>query len=185
MELVLPDKKYKDSYLEALDDGFNAKYLGSQSPMDAEDIAEIKNDFEGFLTQQVLRPADLTPKQQADGKYYAGVPRVLYWLIDNGKFIGAFVLRTELNDFLKYIRGNVGYGISPQYRRKGYATQGLSLLIEKARRLGMQKLLIAAMEENIGSWKAIEKNGGVLENIITLPWENSGQRYKRYWIDID
>ena len=83
-----------------------------------------------------------------------------------------------------YIGGHVGYGITPKYRRMGYATEGLSLLIMKARKLGIKKLLIAAKEENIGSWKAIEKNGGVLENIIILPWQNNGQKYKRYWIEI-
>jgi predicted acetyltransferase len=66
----------------------------------------------------------------------------------------------------------------------GYATNGLALLISKARELNMKKLLIAARDDNIGSWKAIEKNGGVLENIITLPWENSGQKYKRYWVNL-
>ena len=83
-----------------------------------------------------------------------------------------------------YVGGNVGYGIAPKYRRQGYATKGLGLLIDEARKAGMSKLLIAAMDDNIGSWKAIEKNGGVLENIITLPWENSGQKYKRYWVEV-
>ena len=58
------------------------------------------------------------------------------------------------------------------------------MLILQAKNLGMNKLLLAAKEENIGSWKAIEKNGGILENIITLPWDNNGQKYKRYWIEI-
>lgn len=31
MEPVKPDKKYKDSFIEALDNGFNAVYVGSQS----------------------------------------------------------------------------------------------------------------------------------------------------------
>lgn len=182
MELVKPDVKYKDSFVEALKDGF---YLGSQLPMSDDAIADIEKDFEAFLMNKVLKPYDPTPRLRDDGKYYPNAPQIPYWLIDEGKFIGAFNLRTELNDFLMYIGGNVGYGVTPKYRRKGYATKGLSLLIIKARELGMNKLLIAAKEENIGSWKAIEKNGGVLENIITLPWQNNGQKYKRYWIDID
>jgi predicted acetyltransferase len=57
---------------------------------------------------------------------------------------------------------------------------GVKLL--KAR--GVDRVLVTCDDENVGSACVIEKNGGVLENIITLPWENSGQKYKRYWINI-
>lgn len=181
MKLVKPNTKYKDSFIEALKDGF---HMGAQSPMNKEEIANIEKDFESFLKNKVLKPYDPTPRLRDDGKYYPNAPQISYWLLDKGKFIGAFNLRTELNEFLMYIGGHVGYGITPKYRRMGYATGGLSLLIMKARKLGIKKLLIAAKEENIGSWKAIEKNGGVLENIIILPWQNNGQKYKRYWIEI-
>lgn len=182
MELVTPDIKYKDSFIEALKDGFR---FGAQTPFSTERIAEIESDFESYLSNKILAPYDSTPKLRDDGKYYPNSPQIPYWLIDDGKFIGGFNLRTQLNDFLMYIGGNVGYGITPKYRRKGYATQGLKLLIAKARELGMKKLLVAAKEDNVASWKTIEKNGGVLENIITLPWENNGQKYKRYWIDVN
>lgn len=181
MKLITPNIKYKDTFIAALKDGF---CFGSQSPLDAEKIVEIENDFEQYLTTKVLTPYDPTPKLCDDGKYYPNVPQISYWLIDDNQFIGAFNLRTELNDFLLYIGGNVGYGITPKYRRMGYATNGLKLLIAKAQELGMEKLLIAAKEDNVGSWKAIEKNGGVLENIITQPWEHTGQKYKRYWIEV-
>lgn len=182
LKLVTPNVRYKNSFIDALKDGF---CFGSQPPMSNEEITDIEKDFETYLTKKILKPRDLTPKLRADGKYYVNVPQIPYWLIDDECFIGAFDLRTELNEFLMYMGGNVGYGITPKYRRMGYATKGLSLLISKAKELGMKKLMIAAKDDNIGSWKAIEKNGGILENVITLPWENDGQKYKRYWIDLD
>ena len=181
MELVKPDIEYKASFVDALKDGF---YLGSQSPKSAGEIADIENDFEAYLKNKLLKPYDPTPRLRDDGKYYPNAPQISYWLIDNGVFVGAFNLRTRLNEFLMYVGGNVGYGIAPKYRRMGYATKGLALLILKAQELGMDKLLLAAKEENVGSLKAIEKNNGVLENIITLPWDNSGKKYKRYWIKL-
>ena len=51
MELVKPDVKYKDSFVEALKDGF---YLGSQSPMSDDAIADIEKDFEAFLMHHFL-----------------------------------------------------------------------------------------------------------------------------------
>lgn len=185
MELVAPDIKYKNSFIEALDEGFNALHVGSPVELSQDEITAIKNDFAAYLTENLLKPYDPSPKLRPDGKYYPNVPRIPYWLVDNGKFIGMFILRTRLNEFLMYIGGNVGYGIAPQHRRKGYATKGLGLLIAKARGLGMRRLLIAAREDNTGSWKAIEKNGGILENVITLPWENNAVKYKRYWIESD
>ena len=185
MELITPDMKYKDSFIKAIKNGFNALYVGSQDAMSEEAIAGIEGEFEAYLTKKVLKPYDPTPKLRDDGKYYPNAPQIPYWLVEGDKFIGIFLLRTELNGFLMYVGGNVGYGIAPEYRRLGYATNGLKLLISKARELGMDKLLIAAREDNIGSWKAIEKNGGILENIITLPWEHSGQKYKRYWIAVN
>ena len=181
LQLVKPDIKYKDSFIAALKEGF---CFGSQSPTDAETIAEIEKDFATYLATKVLKPYDATPKLRPDGNYYSNAPQITYWLVDEGNFIGTFNLRTELNGFLKYVGGHVGYGITPKYRRQGYATKGLGLLIDEARKLGLKKLLVAAKDDNIGSWKAIERNGGVLENIITLPWEDSGQKYKRDWINI-
>ena len=181
MELVIPSAAYKDSYIEALKDGF---CLGSNPPKTPAEIQEIEADFEGFVTKKILKLYNPTPRLREDGKYHQDSPQISYWLIDKGNFIGVFNLRTQLNEFLMYINGNVGYGITPKYRRQGYATRGLALLKEKAKALKMEKLLVAAKESNIGSWKAIEKNGGVLENIIYVPWDKDGERYKRYWITL-
>ena len=180
MELIIPNQRYKDSFIKALKNGF---YVGSQSVKSKREIQDIEENFDSFLKGITSIKVDPTPVLRDDGKYYVNVPQITYWLVDNGEFIGEFALRTELNDFLKrYTGGNVGYGISPEYRRKGYATKGLALLIEKAKQRGMTELLVSAAESNLGSWKAIEKNGGVLESIIEPPWKN--EKFKRYWIII-
>ena len=100
MELVKPDEKYKDSYIVALKEGFR---FGSQPSFDEATIAEIEQDFAAYLAQKVLKPYDPTPKLRPDGNYYRNAPQITYWLIDNGQFIGSFVLRTELNEFLMYV----------------------------------------------------------------------------------
>ena len=181
MELITPSIKYQNSYIEALKEGF---YAGSQTIKTEDEISEIANDVNNYLQTKLLKPYDATPRLRDDGNYYPNAPQIKYWLVEEDKFIGEFNLRTELNKFLMYVGGNVGYGIRPSEQRKGYATGGLSLLIEEARQRGMKRLLIAAKVSNIGSWKAIEKNGGILENIITLPWIKNSEEYKRYWIEI-
>ena len=180
MELIIPEKKYKDSFIKALKNGFSS---GGRPVKTEPEIREIENDFDGFLKKTTSTEVDPTPVLRDDGKYYVNVPQIIYWLIDNGEFIGEFDLRVGLNEFLKrYTGGNVAYGISPEYRRKGYATKGLSLLIGKAKGKGMSELLVSAAESNIGSRKVIENNGGVLTEIIEPPWKN--EKFRKYRIKI-
>ena len=99
MELVKPDVKYKDSFVEALKDGF---YLGSQSPMSDDAIADIEKDLEAFLMNKVLKPYDPTPRLRDDGKYYPNAPQIPYWLIDEGKFIGKYTsLKKEAQECVR------------------------------------------------------------------------------------
>lgn len=74
--------------------------------------------------------------------------------------------------------GHTGYSVRPSERGKGYATQMLRLNMEKAKEMGLQKLLVTCNEKNPASEKVILKCGGVYES--TLPVKES--RIKRYWI---
>ena len=57
----------------------------------------------------------------------------------------------------------------------------LELLLEKARALGMDRLLVTCDRDNPASARVIEKCGGVLENEVTL---DDGRVKKRYWIGL-
>ena len=57
--------------------------------------------------------------------------------------------------------------------------KSLSLALDKMRELGFQKALVTCNEDNIGSEKAIIKNGGVKDNDFL---ESHGNIVKRYWI---
>jgi len=62
------------------------------------------------------------------------VPVTKYILVnDQGEYVGIFNLRHELNDALMEGAGHIGYGIAPEWRGRGYATEGLRLLLIKAR----------------------------------------------------
>jgi hypothetical protein len=68
-----------------------------------------------------------------------------------------------------------------EYRRQGYATAILrqSLLIARPK-LGLERVLVTCGDDNVGSIKTIEKNGGVLESIVTGP--DGDKPMRRYWI---
>lgn len=97
----------------------------------------------------------------------------------DGRIIGRVSIRHELNDYLERRAGHIGYGIRPEFRGRGYATEILVRALEIVRGLGVQRVLVTCNDSNTASSKVIEKCGGVLENIIDT---DDGERVRRYWI---
>lgn len=56
----------------------------------------------------------------------------------------------------------------------------MKLALEKARDIGLEKVIITCRNDNIGSTKVIESNGGKYENVYYD--ESLEKNYKRYWI---
>jgi len=89
----------------------------------------------------------------------------------------------SLNAFLERGRGNIlAMPSFPNFRRRRYATTILRLAIEFAlEKLGIEHLLVTCDVDDIGSIKTIERNGGVLENIVTV--QDFEEPVRRYWIE--
>jgi predicted acetyltransferase len=97
----------------------------------------------------------------------------------DGEIVGRSSIRHELNEFLAYEGGHIGYGVLPQHRRRGYATEILRQSLVVARSLGVDRALVTCDEENIGSVRVIEGCGGVLESTVD---GEKGDRVRRYWM---
>ena len=111
------------------------------------------------------------------------VPSYDYFAIDDDKFIGVIHIRNELTPSLLNYGGHIGYGINPKYWQQGYGTQLLKLGLEKTKELIKEdNVLITCDDDNIGSYKIIEKNGGVLENKVINTDEDETFLTRRYWI---
>ncbi|MBN1052482.1 GNAT family N-acetyltransferase [Clostridium cagae] len=110
------------------------------------------------------------------------VPSDIYFLVDdNSKYlIGAIDIRHYLNEYLLKYGGNIGYGIRPSERKKGYATEMLYLALEECKTKGLSKVLITCFKSNVASANTIIKNGGILENEIA----EGGNVKQRYWIQL-
>lgn len=91
---------------------------------------------------------------------------------ESNRMVGIIDLRHNLNDFLKDF-GNSGYSVRPSERRKGYATEMLRLIIERAAEIGLGKLQLSVERTNEPSVKTILKNGGKYERSFTFEGEDA------------
>lgn len=58
----------------------------------------------------------------------------------------------------------------------------LRLMLEQAKAKRIYKVLIGIHDSNIGSWKTVEKCGGVLENTVKVEYDE--EPIRRYWITL-
>jgi len=112
----------------------------------------------------------------------AETPSTTYFMIDTqtDDIIGTIRLRHHLTDELRRDGGNIGYGIRPTKRGKGYGTIQLSLVLEKAKHLGMDKVMITCSKDNRASAAVAKRNGGVLAGEGFD--EEEGKVTEIYWI---
>lgn len=98
----------------------------------------------------------------------------------DGVPVGRVSIRHALTPFLREVGGHVGYAVGPQFRRRGYATEILRQSVQRLRQLGVQRVLVTCDDGNLGSMAAIERCGGVLEDVRAQGTGRAAKR--RYWI---
>jgi predicted acetyltransferase len=96
-----------------------------------------------------------------------------------GDLVGRVSIRHELNEFLENFGGHIGYGVRPQHRRRGFATEILRQALIIARSQGVDEVLLTCDEDNLPSATIIDRLGGVLEDVRVDP---AGPPKLRYWI---
>jgi predicted acetyltransferase len=139
----------------------------------------------------MLPPRDLDVAEQVEmlGRESRGenlpegrVQQSTWWCQeDSGRLVGMIRLRHELNAALLHSGGSIGYIVRPSARQRGVATAMLRLALEKARELGIDRVLLTCDAENEASRRTIERNGGVLD---TQP-VSADQTWLRYWIELE
>ena len=87
---------------------------------------------------------------------------LLYLCFDNNKLIGLLSIRYDLSESLTKKYGDIGYGVRPSERNKGYATTMLQYALSVCRERGKDKVILGCYKDNVASAATIQKNGGIL-----------------------
>ena len=112
------------------------------------------------------------------------VPATFLFAFVGRRLVGRVSLRHTLTPPLERVAGHIGYAVVPEFRRRGYATEMLRLALGMARReLGLTRVLLTCDDDNIGSIRVIEKNGGVHTGTIPHIWR-PGEQALHYWIEL-
>lgn len=173
LKLILPEEKYWESFLDALDEQqmFPTQY----------DINAIKKgvNFSNFNDYKLNCENNRLGKGLKDGY----VPSTSLWLIENEKFVGIYDIRHWLTDSLEKRGGHIAYYIIPSARNRGLAVQGLKLCCEYAYNvLNLKNVLVTCNSNNVASYKTMKKVmiefGGNEANEIVF----DDEKEKRIWI---
>lgn len=169
MELIIPIKKYYQSYLDAINEH-------KQNNVHTYDFLDPSR-YDIFQHIEKFRLGDNLPDKYVKATYL--------WLIDNDEFIGEVSIRHSLTEALLRFGGNIGYAIRYSKWNNGLGTMMLSkALIYAKETIGLNKVLITCDNNNIASAHVIEKNGGILQDKIINVIDGIERTTRRYWIDL-
>lgn len=104
------------------------------------------------------------------------VPATTFFLYVDGIPVGTANLRHFLTDALRVVGGHIGYCVSPKYRGKGYGKEMLRLMLDEAKKIGLDKVLITANSDNLASIGVAKANGCIIT-------DQTSERV-HMWIDI-
>jgi predicted acetyltransferase len=159
--LTLPTTVVQDSYLQGETETAIAEGLPTGW------LEEAAADFAGFVAQR-----------RAVRELW-GVPVAELWFVDGADYLGTVLIRHRLTPALERAGGHIGYHVVPGHRRRGHATQMLPQAKLVCRELGLREILVTCAEDNLGSRRVIEANGGALDRIIdgeALYWLATSQQ---------
>ena len=149
IKLVRPSKEYEKQALEFKKEFFD----NGESTINGSELFDQTDSYDDWL-QAVTNntsKATVNPDWVVTDTYFA--------INENKRIVGIIDFRHELKGFLKDF-GNSGYSVRPSERRKGYASQMLSLILERAREIKLTSFQLSAEKSNTPSIKTIIKNGG-------------------------
>lgn len=175
--LEIPSIERKEEIIECLDE-----FVEHDSNING--FGALDKIYEGLTFEESLDRC-LNMKDEDYARSMGKCPSKTFLLIreDDNKIVGAMNIRWNLTEELKRFGGNIGYGIRPTEREKGYNKINLYLGLIESQKLGLDKVMLDCSVTNIGSDRTIKALGGILERCEEDPFD--GELTNVYWIDVN
>ena len=140
--------------------------------------------LEGYTFEQALERC-LNMKDKEYARKLGRCQSKTFLLIreNDNKIVGTINVRWNLTESMKQFGGNIGYGIRPTERRKGYNKINLYLGLIEAQKLGLDRVMLGCDVNNLGSAKTMQSLGGVLERTEVDP--SDGVLTSVYWFNVN
>jgi predicted acetyltransferase len=102
------------------------------------------------------------------------------WIVEDDRVLGGIALHHEFTEYVQWA-GHIGFGIRASARRRGLASWALGRMLDRARALRMDRVLVVCAVDNVASAKTIERGGGLFEEVR----HTEHGPVRRYWITIE
>lgn len=165
-----PDVAFQDAFFRMLTD------YDRNDPTTGEYYAPARADFLAYVES-------LRNEENGIDLREGMVPCSHRWLLhESHDIVGIVRVRHNIGtEYLAIEAGHIGYDVPPSFRGQGFGLAALKAGLQRARELGIQRVLVCADTDNPASWRTIERCGGVLE--AELMSKHYGSLYRRYWIE--
>lgn len=145
----------------SVDDGLDIYTMLQEIPAEENGLINKATGltFDEYKEWLIVKQRDSEQEGIVDGWK---VPSTTFWLYADGIPVGFGSVRHFLTETLRKAGGNIGYGIAPAFRGKGYGKELLRLLLNEAKEMGIDKVLVTILLDNIASQAVAIANGGVV-----------------------
>ena len=145
----------------SVDDGLDIYTMLQEIPTEENGLINKANGltFDEYKEWLIVKQRDSEQEGIVDGWK---VPSTTFWLYADGIPVGFGSVRHFLTESLRKAGGNIGYGIAPAFCGKGYGKELLKLLLNEAKEMGIDKVLVTILLDNIASQAVAIANGGVV-----------------------
>ena len=136
----------------SVDDGLDIYTMLQEIPAEENGLINKANGltFDEYKEWLIVKQRDSEQEGIVDGWK---VPSTTFWLYADGIPVGFGSVRHFLTEALR---------IAPAFRGKGYGKELLRLLLNEAKEMGIDKVLVTILLDNIASQAVAIANGGVV-----------------------